>query len=98
MPVLVPLLRDEGEIDVDDAQAELLAGVSAATIDRMLAGERNRITLRGRTHTKLGSLLKLQIPIRTFADWDDATPGLVEIDLVAHDGGSPRASTATRSR
>ena len=87
LPVLVPLLRVEGEIVLDDTQAELLAGISAATIDRMLAGERKRMTLRGRTHTKPGSLLKHQIPIRTFADWDDATPGFVEIDLVAHDGG-----------
>lgn len=87
MPVLVPLLRAEGEIDLDDAQAALLSGISAATIDRMLAGERRRMTLRGRSRTKPGSLLKHQIPIRTFADWDDATPGFVEIDLVAHDGG-----------
>lgn len=87
MPVLVPLLRAEGEIDIDDGQAALLAGVSAATIDRMLAGERRRMTLRGRTHTKPGSLLKHQIPIRTFTDWDDAISEFVEIDLVAHDGG-----------
>ena len=45
------------------------------------------MTLRGRSRTKPGSLLKHQIPIRTFADWDDAEPGFVEIDLVAHDGG-----------
>ncbi|GAA1300136.1 hypothetical protein GCM10009591_00110 [Brachybacterium tyrofermentans] len=87
MPVLVPLLRAEGEIDMSDEQAELLSRVSAATIDRMLAGERQRMTLRGRSRTKPGSLLKHQIPIRTFADWDDAEPGFVEIDLVAHDGG-----------
>ncbi len=87
MPVLVPLLRAEGEIKVTDAQAELLSGVSAATIDRMLKTERQRMTLRGRSRTKPGSLLKHQIPIRTFADWNDAEPGFVEIDLVAHDGG-----------
>ncbi|GAA2243816.1 DDE-type integrase/transposase/recombinase [Rarobacter faecitabidus] len=87
MPVLVPLLRAEGAIDLTDDQAALLAGISAATIDRMLAGERRRMTLRGRSHTNPGSLLKHQIPIRTFADWDEATPGFVEIDLVAHDGG-----------
>lgn len=87
MPVLVPLLRAEGEITISDTQAELLMRISAATIDRMLAAERSRMTLRGRTHTKPGSLLKHQIPIRTFADWDDASPGFVEIDLVAHDGG-----------
>src|SRR6476659_11257027 len=39
--------------------------------------------------TKPGSLLKSQIPVRTWADWDDARPGFVEIDLVGHDGGNP---------
>lgn len=87
MPVLVPLLRAEGEITLTDAQADLLAGISAATIDRMLAGERQRMRLRGRSRTKPGSLLKHQIPIRTFADWNENEPGFVEIDMVAHDGG-----------
>jgi hypothetical protein len=31
-------------------------------------------------------LLKHQIPIRTFANWDDAAPAFVEADLVAHCG------------
>src|SRR5450756_611719 len=31
---------------------------------------------------------KRQIPIRTFADWDEAKPGFVEADLVGHDGGN----------
>ena len=34
-----------------------------------------------------GTLLKHQIPIRTFAEWDEPQPGFAEIDLVAHDGG-----------
>jgi hypothetical protein len=38
--------------------------------------------------TKPGTLLKHAIPVRTFADWDDARPGFVEIDLVAHCGDS----------
>ena len=46
--------------------------------------------LRGRSHTKPGSLLKAQIPIRTWAEWDDAAPGFVEIDLVGHEGGNAR--------
>jgi hypothetical protein len=29
---------------------------------------------------------KKAIPIRTFADWDDARPGFLELDLVAHCG------------
>lgn len=87
LPVLVPLLRRDGELDLTDDEAALLCRMSAATIDRRLAGQRAELMPRGRSHTKPGSLLKSQIPIRTWADWDDATPGFVEIDLVGHDGG-----------
>src|SRR5271166_4964729 len=88
LPELVAILRRFGELDVDDNTATLLAGMSAATIDRRLAGERRKHELKGRSRTKPGSLLKSQIPVRTWADWDDAVPGFVEIDLVAHDGGN----------
>ena len=86
LPTLVPLLRRDGELDLSDAQAVLLMRMSAATIDRKLSGERAKMFSRGRSHTKPGSLLKSQIPIRTWADWDDAVPGFVEIDLVGHEG------------
>jgi hypothetical protein len=85
---LVPILRKFGELNIDDDTEMLLIGMSAATIDRRLAAERRKHELKGRSHTKPGSLLKSQIPIRTWADWDDAKPGFVEIDLVAHDGGN----------
>ena len=32
-------------------------------------------------------LLKSQIPIRTFSEWDENKPGFIEVDLVGHDGG-----------
>jgi len=67
---------------------ELLVTMSAATMDRRLAPDRAKMALRGRSHTKPGSLLKSQIPIRTWAQWDDAVPGFVEIDLVGHEGGN----------
>ena len=57
-----------------------------------------QVQLKGRSHTKPGSLLKSQIAMRTWADWDDARPGFVEIDLVGHDGGNaagPHAFTLT---
>ena len=88
LPTLVPLLRRDKELDLSDAQAGLLIRMSATTIDRKLAGERAKMFSRGRSHTKPGSLLKSQIPIRTWADWDDAVPGFVEIDLVGHEGGN----------
>lgn len=43
---------------------------------------------RGPAHTKPGSLIKSQIQIRDWADWDDAVPGFVEIDLVGREGGN----------
>lgn len=88
LPDLVVRLRRFGELDIDDQTAAALARMSAATIDRRLAPARAAMTLRGRSHTKPGSLLKDAIPIRTWAQWDDATPGFVEIDLVGHEGGN----------
>ena len=86
--VLVPMLRRDGELDLTDVEAALLVRISAATIDRRLSPERARMMSQGRSHTKPGTLLKSQIPIRTWAEWDDAVPGFVEIDLVGHEGGN----------
>jgi hypothetical protein len=95
---LVAVLRQFGELVIDEDTAALLVSMSAATIDRRLAGERAKRQLKGRRTTKPGSLLKSQIPVRTWADWNDAQPGFVEIDLVSHDGGNsigPFAFTLT---
>ncbi|MFA6008054.1 MAG: transposase [Candidatus Shapirobacteria bacterium] len=72
----------------DAPERALLKKVSPATVDRLLASERKRLTPHGSSITRPGSLLKRQIPIRTFADWSDVIPGFFEADLVAHDGGS----------
>ncbi len=86
---LVPRLRRFGELEVSDQTATLLVAMSPATIDRRLAPDRAAMSLlRGRSHTKPGSLLKDAIPIRTWAQWDEAVPGFVEIDLVGHEGGN----------
>lgn len=90
-PVLgetVRRLEHFGEIRVDEETRGKLGTISAATIDRLLAGERKKHQLKGRARTRPGSLLKKQIPIRTFSEWDEKRPGFAEIDLVAHDGGS----------
>ena len=68
--------------------------MSAATIDRRLAPDRAKLTIRGRSGTKPGSLAKSQIPIRTWAEWEEDRPGFVAIDLVGHDGGDPRVTSA----
>ena len=54
----------------------------------MLEPARAQFPLRGATITRPSHLLRQEIPVRTFTDWDDARPGFLEIDLVAHCGGS----------
>ena len=89
MAEIVEVLERHGELDLTPAVREKLLQISPATIDRVLAPERARLKFKGRSGTKPGTILKRQIPIRTFADWDDARPGFCEVDLVAHDGGNP---------
>ena len=65
-----------------------LQRISPSTMDRFRRTERRPLG-RHRGGTKPGTLLKGQIKVRTFADWDDKRPGFEEIDLVQHDGGHP---------
>ena len=62
--------------------------VSAATVDRLLRAERKKYELKSRARTKPGTLLKHQLPRRTFSEWNEGKPGFLEIDLVGHDGGN----------
>jgi hypothetical protein len=88
LPEIVTVLERHQELLLpEDVKAQLLK-ISRATIDRCLAPARFEEKRHGLSTTKPGTLLKKAIPIRTFADWDDARPGFVEVDLVAHCGGS----------
>ena len=87
LPEVAPRLVALGELKASKAVQRKLVEISPATIDRLLKPERARYRVKGRGRTKPGTLLKHQAPIRTFSDWDDARPGFVEMDLVAHDGG-----------
>ena len=53
----------------------------------MLAPQRRKFALRGRPGTKPRTPLKHQIPIRTFAESNEAKPGFTEIDWAGHEGG-----------
>lgn len=76
-----------GEMNVSAETRRKLDRISAATIDRLLSQERKRLELKSRSGTKPGTLLKHQVGIRTFADWDENKPGFAETDLVSHGGG-----------
>lgn len=83
----LPVLEGFGEIRLDEQTREKLMRISPATIDRLLKKDKKKLALKGRARTKPGTLLKHQVPIRTFSDWNEARPGFCEMDLVSHDGG-----------
>lgn len=85
---LVPALEAEGILVVETVTREHLMAMSAATIDRRLRPFRLQTRPHGLSTTKPGTLLKQQVPVRTYTPWEEERPGFVEIDLVAHCGMS----------
>lgn len=88
LPEIVVVLERHQELSLSAEVKSQLLRMSRATIDRCLQPARFEEKRHGLSTTKPGTLLKKVIPIRTFADWDDARPGFVEVDLVAHCGES----------
>ncbi len=83
----VPLYASHFGIELPSVVLELLASISASTIDRLLAPQRGKQAKYGLATTKPGSLLKKHIPIKT-NQWDEKRPGFLEADTVAHCGSS----------
>ncbi|NIN67838.1 MAG: DDE-type integrase/transposase/recombinase [Anaerolineae bacterium] len=94
MPDLIPSLIRKGRLARHGEVHRKLLEVSAATIDRLLAAERAACRLKGSTLTKPSSILKSQIPIVISSELDRNKPGQYQIDLVGHDGGTPRGHFA----
>ena len=85
LPSMVESLERHGHPGLDPGVRERLFPASASTMDRLLrpvreqAGSRRRLKRR----RKMGS----RVPVRTFMDWNEPSPGYLELDLVAHGGG-----------
>lgn len=92
LPELIPALEREGALQVTGDVRTALFSLSAATIDRRLTRARREAKPFGLGTTKPGSLLKHQIPIKTYTPWDEQEPGFCEIDLVAHCGTTTAGS------
>lgn len=88
LPELVDALLQEGAISLLAPERHSLLQMSAATIDRKFSRERALHKPKGVCTTKPGTLLRSQVPIRTYTPWDEQQPGFLEIDLVAHCGES----------
>lgn len=85
---LIACLERHQELSIAPEIKALLLEISPATVDRLLRRERELTKPRGLGTTKPGTLLKKQIPVRTFADWNEHRAGFMEVDLVAHCGSS----------
>lgn len=88
LPDLVTSLEAHGHLTLTEEVRSQLLAISPATADRLLQARRQGDRPRGVSTTKKGLLLKHQVPVRTFTDWDEVKPGFFEGDLVAHCGPS----------
>jgi IS30 family transposase len=88
IPILLESLERFGHLNPSSEVRNLLLTISPATADRLLRGERRKSDKKGMGTTCAGNLLKKQIKVRTFTDWNDVVPGFMEGDLVAHCGNT----------
>jgi hypothetical protein len=86
LPSLLAALEQHGHLTLDPTVRQRLLAVSPATIDRLLATVRTTATRRKKRKT--ATTASKQVAVRTFADWKEPVPGSLEIDFVAHCGGS----------
>lgn len=89
LPETIANLERHGHlVDLDPGVVAQVLAMSPATIDRRLAPARVGLVARKPiSHTRPGSMLKSSIPMRTWREWDDTSPGFLQIDLVGHEGG-----------
>ncbi len=85
IPIMIEALERHGHLSISEEVKQKLLKISAATVDRILRQVKLK-SKRGLSTTRTGNLLKNQIKVRTFADWDNVVPGFFECDLVAHCG------------
>ena len=83
-------LERHGHLDLDPGVRRRLFSASAATIDRLLRPIREQAASRRQRKQK--RKMAGRIPVRTFSDWKEPEPGYLEIDLVAHCGGTVTGS------
>jgi hypothetical protein len=86
LPDLAASLEQHGHLCLDPAVRQRLLAASAATIDRLLASVRGAAVARKKR--KKPTKPSQQVPIRTFAGWEEPPPGYLEIDFVSHGGSS----------
>src|SRR5690242_9620710 len=79
LPILIEALGRHEHLKIPEECRKRLLSMSAATADRLLSFQRKQ-SQRGLSMTRAGTLLKQQIPIRTFEAWNESQPGFLEAE------------------
>ena len=87
IPDLMESMERHQHMNLDPTVRERLLKISASSIDRLLYDVREKAKPHRKKRRSPKKVSRL-VPIRTFADWDDPEPGYLEVDFVAHNGGS----------
>lgn len=87
LPEIIDVMERNNHLKISlETKAKLLK-ISSSTVDRLLQSEKTE-KRKSISTTRSGNLLKKQIQVRTFSDWNETKPGFLEIDLVCHCGES----------
>ena len=87
VPDHVESLERHGHLKLNSDLRKKLLAVSASTIDRILTPMRDKAHGRSKRRRKSQMKVRGQIPVQTFADWEEPEPGYFETDFVVHNGG-----------
>jgi hypothetical protein len=90
LPILLPAMERHGHLNLDATIRAKVLAMSAATVDRLLRAPRS--VTRSKKRRRIEPEPRRRIPLRTFADWNEPSPGGMEMDLVAHCGPVNRGS------
>lgn len=91
LPLLVSALERHGHLTLDVTVRARVLAVSAATLDRMLRPTRASVAGQ-RVRRRAAPAVQKNVPVRTFAEWEDPLPGDMEADLVSHGGDTAAGS------
>jgi hypothetical protein len=91
LPMLVSALERHGHLALDPTVRTRVLAASAATLDRLLRPTKAAVSGQ-RAKRRAMPVVQRNVPVRTFAEWEDPQPGDMEADLVSHGGDSAAGS------
>src|SRR3954453_7100929 len=92
IPTLLLAVEQHGRLQLGQGDRDLVLGISAATIDRLLVDVKIAASGGRRRRAGFYSAIRREVPIRTFNDWNNPVPGFCEVDMDAHGGTSVAGS------